>query len=220
MADAHITIIDALRKRPAMYLGDTGALGLVRLIESVLELPRRPQRIVLRHSSRARYVIEAEGTGISLDSGGTDSRPYLEQLMNKIHLPVDAPPSVSCIEYLVDDSNTVHFAESQSASPALAFAYAFSEQLIVTSTCRGKRGRIRCARGVVVEPLVIEKVNLVDGLQIDMIVDPTILSVVVVGTTALATVARDVANRRRLPVELIDSEEGREVRFLADGNAG
>ena len=219
MADAHITVVDVLRKRPTMYLGDTGALGLARLIDSVLELPRRPQRIVLRHSSRGRYVIEAEGTGISLDSGGPDQPTYLEQLMHKIHLPVDDPPSVSCIEYLVDDSNPAHFEESQSASPALAFACAFSERLIVTSTCRGKRGRIRCAGGVVVEPLVIEKVSLVDSLQVDMLVDPTILSVVVVGTTALATIARDVANRRRLLIELIDSEEGREVRFL-HGNAG
>ena len=140
--------------------------------------------------------------------------------MNGIQLPVDSPPSVSCVEFLASDSSPARFEESQSASPGLAFACAFSEQLIVTSTCRGKRGRIRCARGVVAQPLVIEDVSLVDGLQIDMLVDPTIFSVVEVGTTALAAIARDVANRRRFPVELIDSENGGEVRFLASGSTG
>jgi hypothetical protein len=138
--------------------------------------------------------------------------------MNRIHLHVDDPPTVSAQECLFEDSDVARFEDSGDASSALAFACAYSERLAVTNTRRGKRGRMVWERGVVVEPLLVEDVNRDDELQVDMIVDPTIFSVVEVGTTALAGVVRDVANRRKLLVELRHSAEpGRQVRFVADG---
>lgn len=203
-----------------MYLGNTGPDGLMRLIEAVLEVPRRPRRLLLDHPSRARYVIEATGTGVSLDPHGPAQKPYLDELMNRIHVGVDSPPTVSTQEFLAEDSDPARFEQSRDASPALAFARAFSERLAVASTCRGKRGRIACERGVVVEPLQVEEVSSADELQIDMALDPTIFSVLEVGPAALAGLVRDVANRRQVPIELRYSLDGHAVRFVADRGAG
>jgi hypothetical protein len=137
--------------------------------------------------------------------------------MSAIHVSVDDPPSVSGEEFLRDDITPARFERSGRVTSGLVFARAFSERLEVVSTCRSKRGRIVCAHGDVIEPLVIEEVDLPDHLLVHMTVDPNIFSVVTVGIDRLASIVRDVANRRRVSVELVDSERGDPIRFLATG---
>jgi len=221
MSDAKpLTMIDLLRLRPAMYLGDTGAAGLSRLIEAVLEFPRDPGGVLLHHRSRAEYLVEFVGCGVSLVPREGSETPYLVEVMSRFQVPLDHPPSVSGLEVLRDDLNPARFEPSAVASLGLSFARAFSARLEVTSTCRGRRGKIVCAGGEIVEPLSVEDVGLPDGLRVDMSLDPAIFPVSSLGTAALAGLVRDVANRRRLAIELLDAERSTPVHFRAPGPDG
>jgi len=213
-------MIDVLRLRPAMYLGDSGAAGLSALLEAVLEFPRDPGGVLLHHRSRAEYLIEFVGCGVSLTPREGSETPYLVEVMSRFQVPVDQPPSVSGLEILREDLNPARFERSAVAGLGLSFARAFSARLEVTSTCRGRRGRIVCAGGEIVEALAIEEVALPDGLRIEMTLDPAIFPVPSLGTVALAGLVRNVANRRRLTIELLDAERSTPVHFRAPGPDG
>jgi hypothetical protein len=202
MSDVQPPIVEAIRRRPGMYLGSTDIFGVVRLLETVLEVPRQPRRLILETGLPGRYCVEALGTGISLEARPGVAWPYLLEVMSQLHTPLDDPPSVTAGERLDVGTGTARFEETARANGGLLVARAVCERLEVTSARGGKLGRITCARGEIVEPLSLKPVSGADLLQIVMTLDPSLLAPPWPQGPLLAESVRDVANRRGVEIEL------------------
>ena len=115
------------------------------------------------------------------------------------------------MSYLEEALSTLHphdWWTSDEPRYGSAFARAYSARLEVTSVCQGKRGRIVCSRGEVVEPLAIDDVELADGLRVHMEVDSTIFSAQSLDRGALDAVVGDVARRRQVSIDVVDRANG------------
>ena len=86
--------LDAVRKRPAMYIGDTGPRGLHHLVwevvgnsvDEALELARdgRPCRIDVRVHKDGSLSVKDDGRGIPVDMHESGA-PALEVILTKLH---------------------------------------------------------------------------------------------------------------------------------------
>jgi hypothetical protein len=154
------------------------------LIAAILEFPRGPRHVRVEQRGRGEFLFEFFGSGVSLAARDGEKVPYLVEALSSLH----PPDWWTCDEPLY----------------GLAFARAYSARLEVTSVCEGKRGRIVCSRGEVVEPLGIDDVELPDGLRVHMEVDSAIFSAQSLEKGAFETVVGDVARRRGVSIDVVD----------------
>jgi DNA gyrase subunit B len=83
--------LEAVRKRPAMYIGDTGSRGLHHLVFEVVDnsvdesLAGYCDHIKVAMASENVIVVEDNGRGIPVDMHPTQKRPALEVVMTMLH---------------------------------------------------------------------------------------------------------------------------------------
>src|SRR5262245_40570075 len=83
--------IDAVRKRPAMYIGDTSTHGLHHLVWEVVvnavdeALAGRANRIDGRLHTDGSVSVLDNGSGIPVDMHAQEKKPAVEVILTKLH---------------------------------------------------------------------------------------------------------------------------------------
>ena len=83
--------LEAVRRRPAMYIGDTGSRGLQHLVEEVLDnsideaMAGYCTQIEIAIHRDNSITIADNGRGIPVDLHKTEKRPALEVVLTKLH---------------------------------------------------------------------------------------------------------------------------------------
>ena len=205
--------IEAVRKRPAMYIGDTDKRGLHHLVFEVVDnsideaMVGYCDRIdVIIHKGEEITVID-NGRGIPVDKHPTEKKPGVEVVMTVLHSGGKFDHKV----YKV--AGGLH-------GVGVSVVNALSDWLEVKITRESKVYHQRYECGNVVTPLKVisEGENLKSGTEIRLHPDPKIFSNIKFSFDLLAERLRELAFLNKgTSLHLIDERTGKSHEFFYEG---
>jgi DNA gyrase subunit B len=199
--------LEPVRKRPGMYIGDTGARGLHHLVQEVVDnsvdeaLAGRCDRIDITLGRDGSVTVSDNGAGIPVGSHPKVGKPTLEVVMTILH----AGGKFGGEGYRV--SGGLH-------GVGISVVNALSERLDATVRRDGGIYHQRYIRGLPVTPL--ERLGITDahGTEIRFHPDPDIFPSTEFQFETLASRLRETAFLNSgLELRLTDARDGRQVRF-------
>lgn len=210
--------LEAVRKRPAMYIGDVGERGLHHLVYEVVDnsideaLAKYCTEIIVTIHNNGYITIKDDGRGIPVDIHPKEKRSALEVVLTVLH----AGGKFDKSNYKV--SGGLH-------GVGVSCVNALSEHLIAEVDREGKHFYQEYHRGKPVEPVKAVSESNRTGTTITFKPDDTIFSTTTFDRNILARRLRELAFLNAgLVLELIDerlnNDEGnpqREVFYSEEG---
>ncbi|MGH7516899.1 MAG: DNA topoisomerase (ATP-hydrolyzing) subunit B [Gemmatimonadales bacterium] len=215
--DAHaITVLkglEAVRKRPGMYIGSTGENGLHHLVYEVVD--NSIDEALAGHCDTISVTIHADnsvtvtdnGRGIPVDLHPTEKKPAVEVALTMLHAGGKFDKST----YKV--SGGLH-------GVGVSVVNALSERLEVLVDRDGKRYHMAFTRGITVKKLNVLGKARGTGTIVRFKPDPEIFQVLAFNYTTLADRLRQLAFLNKgISITIKDEreEQAREETFLAKG---
>jgi len=201
----------AVRKRPAMYIGNTAAEGLHHLVYEVVDnsvdeaLAQYCDFIDVRLLSDGSVVILDNGRGIPVDMHETENMPALEVVMTKLH----AGGKFDNKTYRV--SGGLH-------GVGVSVVNALSEHLEVEVYRDGNIYYQRFERGVTKTPLKIRGDTKKRGTKVHFMPDRTIFESIQFDFETLAKRMRELCFLTQgLRIKITDERTGKKKDFVYEG---
>ncbi len=208
--------LEAVRKRPAMYIGDTGAHGLHHLVWEVVS--NSVDEAMADYCDRIEVCINADGSltvtdngrGIPVDMHPTENRPALEVVMTVLH----AGGKFDKKTYTV--SGGLH-----GVGVSVVNALASWCEVEVCSSLPDKQGNVyfqRYERGIPVCEMKETGRGEVSGTRTTFMPDDTVFETVTFNLDTVTTRMRELAFlNSNLTIVLKDERVGFEETFYYEG---
>jgi len=203
--------LEAVRKRSAMYIGDTGVKGLHHLVKEALDngideaLAGYANKInVIIHSDNS-ITVEDNGRGIPVDMHPEENKPAVEVVMTMLH----AGGKFDKKTYKV--SGGLH-------GVGISVTNALSEYLEVEIKRDGKVYKQRYERGKKASELEIIGETQETGTKVTFLPDKTILTTIEFDYDILANRLKELAFLNKgLKLSIKDEKNNREELFYYEG---
>ncbi len=203
--------LEAVRKRPAMYIGDTTARGLHHLVYEIVD--NSVDEALAGHATFIKVVIEKDeviavednGRGVPVDLHPIEKKPAVEVIMTMLH----AGGKFDKSSYKV--SGGLH-------GVGASVVNALSEWCSIEIFREGKSYFQEYSRGDVVAPLKMTGKTKKNGTKVRFLADSQIFTKVRYNYDTLAQRLRELAFLNKgLKITLLDERENIEDEFLYKG---
>lgn len=206
--------LEAVRRRPSMYIGDTGPRGLHHLVYEVVDnaidesMAGFCSHIEIILHDDGSVTVEDDGRGIPVDPHPATGRPAAEVVLTKLH----AGGKFDKKAYQV--SGGLH-------GVGVSVVNALSNWLLLTVSRGGSLWRQRFEKGVPVTDLVMEGATDRRGTKVRFQPDETIFTETTLSWDVLAVRMRELAFLNPgLSIVLRDERTGKEKTFCYSGGIG
>jgi len=203
--------LTAVRKRPAMYIGNTGFEGLHHLVYEVVDnsideaMVGHCDHIAIQILSDESVSIQDNGRGIPVDTHKTENMPALEVVMTKLH----AGGKFDHKSYKV--SGGLH-------GVGVSVVNALSEFLEVEVYHEGKVYFQRYERGDTKSELTVIRETKRRGTRIYFRPDPAIFENIHFDFDTLAKRMRELSFLTKgVTIEILDERTGKKKEFFYEG---
>lgn len=199
--------LEAVRKRPAMYIGDTGLAGLHHLVSEVVDnsideaMAGYCKNIAIHIYADGSCSIRDDGRGIPVDMHETEGKPAIEVAMTVLH----AGGKFDRDSYKV--SGGLH-------GVGVSCVNALSEWMQVEVYRDGKIHVIRFERGKTANPLTVTGNTQRTGTKVIFKPDPEIFPDICFRSETLVTRLRELAYLNEgIIIKFKDDRIGKEEEF-------
>ncbi len=203
--------LSAVRKRPAMYIGDTGVRGLHHLVYEIVDnsideaLAGHCRNIDVAIYSDGSVAVNDDGRGIPTEMHAQAKKPALEVVITTLH----AGGKFDSKSYKV--SGGLH-------GVGMSVVNSLSEFFEVYVKRHGKLHYMKCERGVPVTKMETRGEATGTGTKIRFKPDPKIFETTEYSFDVLANRLRELAFLNKgLRITLTDQRDGQHEEFQFDG---
>ncbi|MEO0226307.1 MAG: DNA topoisomerase (ATP-hydrolyzing) subunit B [candidate division WOR-3 bacterium] len=203
--------LEAVRRRPAMYIGDVGWRGLHHLVFEVVDnsvdeaLSGHCDLVKVTIEPGEIIVVEDNGSGIPVDIHPTEKKSALEVVMTMLHAGAKFDDKVYKI------SGGLH-------GVGVSAVNALSDWLEAEVYRNGKIHHQRYERGEAVTPIKVKGKADRTGTKITFHPDPKIFKKIEFNYEIIAQRLRELAYLTKgLTIDIEDKRSGKKERFRFDG---